>query len=79
MEPLPELTFPNDQVIQRADGTVAFFYRTNFVSPPDLVKALTDSGFAKLLVLGTSRSAASAPFASWTDRTPSSSRATPTP
>ncbi|MCA9313892.1 MAG: hypothetical protein H6806_03580 [Planctomycetes bacterium] len=62
VEPLPELTFPNDQVIQRADGTVAFFYRTNFVSPPDLVKALTDSGFAKLLVLGTSRSAASAPL-----------------
>ena len=43
------LSFPNESLIERDDGTVMYFYRTNFTAPVDLIKALTDSGFGKLL------------------------------
>ncbi len=48
-EATPPLSFPNESVIERDDGTVMYFYRTNFATPKDLIKALTDSGFGKLL------------------------------
>ena len=43
------LIFHNESLIQRADGTVSYFYRTNFVSPADLIGALKAGGFTKLL------------------------------
>lgn len=62
VEAKPALEFPNEQLIQRADGTVAYFYRTNFVSPPDLVAALKASGFATLLSAGQTPSKATDPL-----------------
>ena len=45
----PPLTFHNDSLIERADGTVSYFYRTNFATPTDLITALKAGGFAQLL------------------------------
>jgi type II secretory pathway component GspD/PulD (secretin) len=62
VEPRKELEFHNDALIERADGTIAYFYRTNFITPKDLMAALTASGFDKLLSVGTNRASATQPM-----------------
>ncbi len=47
-EPKPALTFHNEGLIERADGTVIYFYRTNFAQPESIIAAVTAMGFAKL-------------------------------
>lgn len=37
----PPLAFPEEGVIERPDGTIVFFYRTNFVNPAELKTSLT--------------------------------------
>ncbi len=37
----PPLAFPQDGVIQKPDGKILFFYRTNFVSAKELLTSLT--------------------------------------
>lgn len=59
--PAAELEFHNS-VVQRADGTVSYFYRTNFVTPADLKVVLEASGFAALLSAGTSKTKAATPL-----------------
>lgn len=39
------LTFHNEGMIEKDDGTVAYFYRTNFVKPADLLNSLKLLGF----------------------------------
>ncbi len=62
VEPRPELSFLNESVIERADGRVAFFYRTNFITPSDLVAALKSSGFSALLSAGDTKTKAADPL-----------------
>ena len=45
----PPLTFHNESLIERADGTISYFYRSNFATPKDLIAALTAGGFNQLL------------------------------
>jgi len=46
--PKPALTFHNEGLIERADGTIIYFYRTNFAQPSSIIAALTAMGFSKL-------------------------------
>ena len=46
--PKPALTFHNEGLIERADGTVVYFYRTNFAAPAAIMASLTAMGFDKL-------------------------------
>jgi len=46
--PQPTLTFHNEGLIERADGSVVYFYRTNFATPAVLVTSLKAMGFDKL-------------------------------
>ncbi|MDJ0523292.1 MAG: hypothetical protein QNJ90_14575 [Planctomycetota bacterium] len=46
--PKPALTFVNEGLIERADGTVVYFYRTNFAEPNDIIAAVKSMGFEKL-------------------------------
>ena len=62
VEAPPELDFLNESLIQRSDGTVTYFYRTNFVTPKDLAAALKASGFAALLSVGKSDTKAKSPM-----------------
>ena len=47
-EKKPALTFHNEELIERADGTVVYFYRTNFAVPKSIIGALTAMNFDKL-------------------------------
>ena len=47
--PKPPITFHNESMIERADGTVSYFYRTNFAEAADLIAALKAGGFTQLL------------------------------
>lgn len=47
-EPKPALTFHNEGLIERADGTIIYFYRTNFALPADIITAVKAMGFEKL-------------------------------
>ena len=51
-EPEPEserlFEFHNEQMIERADGEVVYFYRTNFVKPSELIKSLQALGIHDL-------------------------------
>lgn len=44
----PPLTFHNEGLIERADGTIIYFYRTNFALPADIIAAVKSMGFEKL-------------------------------
>jgi len=46
--PKPALTFHNEGLIERADGTIVYFYRTNFAQPADIIAAVQAMGFEKL-------------------------------
>ncbi|MDA1194770.1 MAG: hypothetical protein O2894_06260, partial [Planctomycetota bacterium] len=47
-ETKPALTFHNEGLIERADGTVVYFYRTNFATPPSIIAAVQAMGFGAL-------------------------------
>ena len=47
-EAKPALTFHNEGLIERADGTVVYFYRTNFAKPTSIIASLGAMGFDKL-------------------------------
>ncbi len=44
----PALTFHNEGLIERADGTIVYFYRTNFAQPSSIISAVSAMGFDKL-------------------------------
>jgi general secretion pathway protein D len=47
-EPKPPLEFHNEQLIEKADGSVVYFYRTNFVKPSQLAGSLNTLGIGNL-------------------------------
>jgi type II secretory pathway component GspD/PulD (secretin) len=47
--PRPALTFHNEGLIEKADGTVVYFYRTNFAAPDALIQAVNTMGFQGLV------------------------------
>ncbi len=47
-ETAPPLDFINETAIVKDDGTLIYFYRTNFGAPADIIKAVEGMGFNKL-------------------------------
>ena len=47
-EPKPALDFHNEELIEKANGDVLYFYRTNFAAPKDLIKAVDAMGIKDL-------------------------------